>query len=93
MDSIIQKNKECFVCHSQRFLEVHHVLFGRKNHDLSEEYGLVVYLCPYCHRGNVGVHRNRDLDLKLKRIAEKAYLEHYDKTIEDFIAVFGRNYL
>ncbi len=93
MKSIIQSNKECFVCHSQRFLEVHHVLFGNKNHNPAERYGLTVYLCPYCHRGNAGVHHNRDLDLKLKMIAEKAYLEHYDKTIDDFIAVFGRNYL
>jgi len=39
------------------------------------------------------VHYNKKLDLKLKKQCERKWLEIHDATIEDFIAVFGRNYL
>lgn len=92
MKSIITANEnECFVCHTSRFLERHHIVFGTANRRLSEKYGLVVSLCPYCHRGRFGVHHNKDLDLKLKRIAQEAFTEEYPDL--SFEQIFGRNYL
>ena len=49
---------------------------------------------------NNGVHFNKKLDLKLKQLAEKMWIEKfaskdisYEDKIEEFIDVFGRNYL
>lgn len=35
MDSIIQKKKECYVCHRQGELHCHHIFFGNSNRELS----------------------------------------------------------
>lgn len=91
MKSIIQSNKECYVCGSTVNLHSHHIIFGTANRKLSEKYGLKVYLCWQHHEGTNGVHGfyGHELDLKLKRIAQEKFEETYD---EDFIKIFGRNY-
>lgn len=69
-------------------------VFGGKNRKKSIEDGLVVFLRPELHNASsLGVHFNRELDLELKREAEKRWLEYYHKNIEDFIKKYGRNYL
>jgi hypothetical protein len=91
MNSILQEDTDyCFIC-GRYGTEIHHIFFGTANRKLSDKYGLVVGLCYYHHRGNNGVHHNRELDLKLKRMAQKRFTETYQNT--DFLAVFGRNYL
>ena len=46
--SILQKNKECYLCRrfynlrTVRGLEEHHILYGRGRRELSERYGLKV---------------------------------------------------
>ena len=42
---------------------------------------------------NKGVHFNHEFDLYLKRIGQKAWQDYYNKTKEDFIKEFKRNYL
>lgn len=92
--SIIQTERECWKCHNTQGLELHHIFFGTANRKLSDEDGLVVFLCYDHHRGAQGVHNNnKKLNLELKQTAELAFLSHYDKTIEDFIKKYGRNYL
>lgn len=76
MKSIIQKEKECFVCGSP-YVEEHHVFYGSANRKLSERYGLKVYLCADHHRGASGVHFNPRLDDRLKGIAEMRFQEEY----------------
>ena len=72
-------------------LDLHEIFFG-SNREKSKKYGLVVPLCHEgCHQGSKGVHFNRELDLQLKRIGQKAFAERYPD--EDFLEVFGRNYL
>ena len=95
MESIIDNERRCHVCGKSGKLEVHHVWYGVSNRQKSEEDGLVVWLCPGCHRGRWGVHGydGYDLNTSLKREAEKKWLEHYGKTVEDFIARYGKNYL
>ena len=91
MKSIIQADTDyCFVC-GRYGTEIHHVFFGNPNRKLSDKYGLVIGLCYEHHRGNSGVHRNRELDLKMKRMAQKVFEQTYPE--RDFLAVFGRNYL
>ena len=89
--SIIQKDTDyCYIC-GRYDTEIHHIFFGIGNRKLSDKYGLVVGLCYNHHRGNEGVHFNRELDMELKRVGQKAFMEHYPE--RDFLAVFGRNYL
>ena len=72
----------------------HETFFGVRNRQKSIDDGLVVFLTPEMHNAsNKGVHFNRSFDLYLKKIAEQTWLDHYNKTIEDFIKRYGRNYL
>lgn len=90
----MQNQKEiCFIC-ARPATEEHHVLFGTANRKLAEQDGLKVYLCHNCHNEPpIGVHFNKETDLQLKRLAQKAYMEYYHKTKEDFIKRYGKNYL
>ena len=91
--SIIQKEARCYVCGTSQNIHIHEVFFG-KNRQISIEDGCCVYLCGRHHnQSNDGVHFNHDLDLQLKRTMEDKWLEYYDKTIEDFIRRYGRNFL
>lgn len=61
--SILQKDKECYLCRrfynlrTTRGLEEHHILFGRGRRELSERYGLKVWLCHNHHNEpHMGVH-------------------------------------
>lgn len=72
----------------------HEVFFGTRNRQKSIDDGLIVFLRPEMHNmSDKGVHFNRKFDLYLKQIAERAWLEYYDKTIEDFIKRYGKNYI
>ena len=70
------------------------VLFG-KNRKKADEDGLTVYLCYDHHEGTNGIHgkNGHELDLKLKKLAEKKWCEYYKKTSEDFLKRYKRNYL
>lgn len=61
--SILQSDKECYLCRKRynlrttRGLEEHHILFGRGRRELSERYGLKVWLCHNHHNEPpLGVH-------------------------------------
>lgn len=82
MKSIIQDEKNCFLCGSP-YAEEHHVFYGTANRKLSEQYGLKVWLCPTHHRhSKFGVHFNKKLDEELKAIAEKRFKETYKLNFE-----------
>lgn len=92
MQSIIQEQKECYVCGTTANLHSHHIYRGayRKN---AEKRGMKVWLCLEHHTGsNEAVHNNKELDLFFKRKGQKLYEEMYG-TREEFIQEFGRNYL
>ena len=92
MKSIIQKNKECFLTGCTIGLHKHHLFYGTSNRKNSEKYGLWVYLTPELHNTtNNGVHFNKELDLLCKRAGQNAFEETH--TREEFIKIFGRNYL
>lgn len=77
------------------YCERHEVIFGRAYRQKSIKDGLIVFLTPELHRGTYGVHGKygKDLNLYLKQIAQRRWQEYYNKTIEDFIARYGKNYL
>lgn len=89
--SIICNTRECYVCGRINTLHRHHIFFGTANRKVSERLGLTVYLCLEHHEGNEGVHHNRELDLKLKRIAQRAY--EADHSRQEWMSEIGKNYL
>lgn len=92
MKSIIQDRKECFICKSIYGLQEHHIFFGTANRKKSEQEGLKVWLCLEHHTGSkISPHYSREVDLKLKRIAQAKYEETH--TREEFMQLFGKNYL
>lgn len=91
MRSIVSNEKECFICGSTRWLELHHI-FGASNRNNSTKYGLVVYLCHQCHNEPPnGVHHNRERMQWLKAQGQKRFNEVYPEL--DFMQIFGKNYL
>ena len=92
--SIINNKKECIVCHTTNNLNCHHIIFG-KNRNNADKDGLTVYLCYEHHEGTNGVHgkNGHKLDLKLKQLAEKKWCEYYNKTSNEFLERYHKNYL
>lgn len=91
---IMPPNMRYSTIRTPRYCHRHEVFFGTDNRQKSIKDGLVVFLTPEMHNmSNQGVHRNREFDLYLKRIAEQRWCEYYGKTITDFIGEYGRNYI
>ncbi len=95
MKSIIQTEKKCYVCETTYNLHSHHCMHGTANRKLADQDGLTVYLCYEHHEGNMGVHskNGHELDLELKQLAQRRWMEYYSKTEDDFRQRYGRSYL
>lgn len=89
--SILQDEKKCYFCGSIMNLERHHIFFGTANRRKSEEFGCWVYLCKSHHTGILGVHFDKDADLKLKKQCQKQFEKLYCH--EKFMHEFGRNWI
>ena len=93
--SIIHGNMKgvCFLCKRVCCTEEHHI-FGGRNRKRADADGMTVHLCHFCHNEPPrGVHFNKKNDTRLKQMGERHWLQHYGKTVEDFIQAYGRNYL
>ena len=93
--SIIPGNQKdiCYICGKYCRTENHHIFFGKGNRDLSDQYGLTVFLCIYCHKeSKEAVHRNKDTRRMLERLGQKEF-ERQIGPREEFIQIFGSNYL
>ena len=92
MESIIQKEKCCYVCRTTYDLHDHHIFYGTSNRKQSEKHGLKVWLCGRDHNmSNNGVHFNKELDTELKQLAQRKFEE--TNTREEFMAAFGKSWL
>ena len=94
--SIMHDGKECYLCGANGTCDAlhwHHI-FGGPNRKHSERFGLKVRLCgQQCHEnGQEAVHKNRQIDLALKAAGQRAF-ERIHGTREDFMKIFGKNYL
>jgi hypothetical protein len=89
VNSIIQHEKECYICQNPN-VEEHHIFFGRGYRKLSEQMGLKIWLCAEHHRGDDGPHQNREIDLFYKRLAQVIYENTHSGA--EFMALIGRNY-
>lgn len=85
--------EKCFLCGKYCWTERHHV-FGGAFRKKSEYYNLTVHLCHYCHNEPPnGAHYARAVSNYLKQIGQKAAMEQYGWTVEQFREKFGKNYL
>lgn len=89
--SIIAKpDNLCYFCARYGNLEKHHCIHGTANRRLADEDGLFVWLCHRCH---MQLHDKGIGDKGLQIVAEKAWMQRYGKTEEDFIKRYGKNYI
>lgn len=87
--SILQEEKECFLCGKRTGVKIDkHEAFGGANRQKSIEWGLVYYLCRDCHK-------KADVDISTKKYlhayARGKFIKKYSK--EEFLNEFGKNYL
>lgn len=104
MKSIMQEDKtRCYLCGGLAYwtdeevldrIEEHHVFGGNPGRKLSEKYGLKVYLHGIkCHRmGKDSAHMNGLISENLKAAGQKRF-EEVHGTREEFIKIFGKNYI
>ena len=89
MKSIMQQNNECYLCGSGYMLECHHIFGGIANRKISERVGLTVLLCHNCHERLTRI--DYSANTYLKELGQKEYEKTH--TREEFIKLFGKNYL
>ena len=74
-------------------LHKHHI-FGGANRKLSEQDGLFVFLPPELHNmSDIGIHFDKEFMEYAHKEGQKAYMQFYKKTKEDFIKRYRKNYL
>ncbi|MBR3002895.1 MAG: hypothetical protein IKF38_04990 [Clostridia bacterium] len=80
---------------TKKYCERHEAIFGRAYRFKSIQDGLIVFLTQEDHTGTNGVHgKNGDkLNRLIKKNAQKAWMEYYKKTKEEWIERYGQNYL
>lgn len=88
MESILQKEKRCFICGRTGPLDEHHCISGISNRRVSEKFGLKIYLCRSCHK----LHDNSKFEKEIKQFAQKEWEKRYGNT-DDFIKIFGKSWL
>lgn len=89
--SILTNLDKCFFCGRPAEC-IHEVFFGTANRRISIENGFCVGLCHKEHNlSNKSVHKDREMDLKLKRAYQKEYMKTHTK--EEFIRLIGKSYL
>ena len=92
-----RETKKCFLCgrngNGDR-LERHHI-YGGGRRQLSERYGLTVWLCgKRCHReGKYSAHQNSEIADYLHRYGQEKAMMEQGWTVAEFVEVFGKNYL
>ena len=107
MKSVIQnkEDRQCYICKNflgdpseKSYLEEHHIFEGVANRKQSEKYGLKVLLCKKHHTGDIegsreAVHSkgDNDFDIRLKQIAQIVFEQDHSR--EQFMSIFGKNYL
>jgi hypothetical protein len=83
-----------FWTNERRLGLVRHEIFFGPYRQKSIMLGLIAFLTPEMHNmGNYSVHNYRENDLILKRAGQRAAMDYYRWSTEEFIKQFGKNYL
>lgn len=88
--ALIEDMSVCMVC-GRPHPHAHHIFFGPKK-AFCDRYGYLIPLCYEHHEGMQGPHRNREIDIAYKRMAQRHYEAHIG-TREDFIRELGKSYI
>ena len=77
---------------TKKYNERHEVYFSRAYRNKSIKDGLIVFLTEDDHRGTNGVHgkNGNKLNRYLKKLGQKAWMDYYKKTKEEFIERYGK---
>lgn len=76
-----KKTKEC---------QKHHIFGNVANRPKSEQYGLFIWLTEEQHRY---LHDHPLEMIKIKKIAQATFMNHYNKTVDEFRKLFGRSWI
>jgi len=91
MHSIIQTDDDrCFLCRSAYGTDWHHI-FGGPNRKLSEEDGLKIRVCRYCHEQIHEGKNSKALMTALHKLGQTKYEATHSR--EEFMERYGRNWL
>ncbi len=89
--------KICIECGNENSnINIHEIFYGTGKRKLSIKYGLVIPLCSdNCHDqvNMTGIHFDLVMRDKWYLIGQKKAMEYYNWDKEEFIKIFGRNYL
>lgn len=92
-DSLMSTERRCYLCGNPD-VHKHHIYAGTGRRDASEREGCWVYLCPPHHNmSDFGVHFDKQLDERLKRLCQKRWMARTGKSRDEFRAIFGRSYV
>lgn len=80
---------KCCKCPAITNLTWHEVFRGR-NRVNSIKYGLCLRICWNCHEK---YQEDKDFNDYWHKKGQKKFMEYYHKSVDEFIDVFGRNYL
>lgn len=85
----------CWLCGGTDHLDEHHIFGGVADRKKCDKLGLTVYLChDSCHIfGRDAVHQNHETMLRLRRWGQRKAMAELGWSVEQFRAVFGKNYL
>lgn len=89
--SILNNLDKCYFC-GKKAECIHEVFYGTANRKISIKNGFCVGLCHNHHNmTDNSVHKNRQMDLKLKELYQKEYEKTH--TRQEFITLIGKSYL
>lgn len=88
--SIFTNNTElCLICQHNKKDHMHEVFCGCRR-QVSMKWGICIPICKTCHREfQNDVNFNDYWHVK----GQKAFMEYYNKSADEFREIFGRNYL
>ena len=92
---MVANTNECALCHRTAGAKLdRHEPWGGPNRQKSKALGLWVPLCHLgCHEGPGSVHANPALNRIFRRKAQKAAMDAFGWTVDDFIRAFGKSEL
>lgn len=86
--SILQENlSKCFFCNNKA-TDWHELLKGR-NRKKAIQWGLCLKLCRKCHEKT---ENDVEFYKEGRVLAQKSWIDYYDKNLEEFIKEFGKSY-
>lgn len=92
-ESILQREKVCFLCGTTTGLQRHHCL-GGPYRQTAEQEGLWVWLCAHHHTGADGVHqaKNKQELKNMQLFAQQEWLRRHNWDMAAWLKLFGKDF-